>query len=974
MRNHILLKFLAVMLASLMLLCAAVSGLGLLLLAEELQEDQTVETQMEEAIRQNCSDYAARLAARYASVHLGGCPEEMAGNMYRIYYNSRDFNFYGYTLLDNSGNVLDSQEPDPDYTGEPYRFTGSWEYMYLLSAVSEDQLDQQNLIYSLTIENEENPVGDYLDGTADVSEFRFSYDGGSSSSAGSDRLGVLTHEDGAVVFRVASPDVLEDLLELDAIDYICFLDAGGDILYECSFPGYSGILTPDGDGSGTIRMQSGGVSDAYVTVFRAEFTGDQDVVLDDDSGLGVFYYDLYGYAVFRAKGASIASDVLTGPVRGLALYGEDYQLIYSSFQTEDVGTLFFDGMDRLCFTSSAPARAVARTALEARPVLETAAETETAETVPETPTVMEIPDSTDVAILPTEPQRLPVPARTEAPADPADISIPETQSDETVLIAGKSLEDYEVHTASYYDALGEEMSAYFVYVPLEDYTVELYMAPKASFLSAWNLLKFAYQNQVAVIAAFGVSLLLFALLAVYLCSVAGHAPGVAEIRAGGLNRMPLDLYGGLAVLGIGVIVVMIVEGLDYLLGRGAVGISILCYGGYVCALLLVGFCFAFAAQVKTPGLFLIRNSLCGRLWHLAVILLKHLWRGCLRILRKIRNLCRRIGASCAKIYGLLPLTWQWLLTACGLLLILLIAFLSGNGFMILLGLLISTAIVLYGSYSFGILLQGARRMRSGDLEQKVDARGLIGSFREFAQELNGLSEVAVVAAREQMKSERMRSELITNVSHDIKTPLTSIINFVDLLQKPHTDEEEKSYLEVLSRQSDRLKKLIDDLMEMSKASTGNLNVDISQVDAAEAVNQALGEFGDKLASVNLTPIFHQPKEPVMMLADGRLAWRAMSNLLGNAVKYALPGTRLYIDLSEIDGNVMISFKNISRDQLNISADELMERFVRGDTSRNTEGSGLGLNIAKSLMELQKGKLQLLVDGDLFKATLVFPAG
>ena len=177
---------------------------------------------------------------------------------------------------------------------------------------------------------------------------------------------------------------------------------------------------------------------------------------------------------------------------------------------------------------------------------------------------------------------------------------------------------------------------------------------------------------------------------------------------------------------------------------------------------------------------------------------------------------------------------------------------------------------------------------------------------------------------------------------------------------------------MLDRQSQRLKKLIDDLMEMSKASTGNMTVDVTWINAAEAVNQALGEFGDKLEKAQLYPVFRQPEEPVYMMADGRLVWRVMSNLLSNAVKYALPGTRVYVDLQKLENKVIISMKNISREELNVEADELLERFVRGDASRNTEGSGLGLNIAQSLMELQKGQLQILVDGDLFKVTLIFP--
>ena len=169
-----------------------------------------------------------------------------------------------------------------------------------------------------------------------------------------------------------------------------------------------------------------------------------------------------------------------------------------------------------------------------------------------------------------------------------------------------------------------------------------------------------------------------------------------------------------------------------------------------------------------------------------------------------------------------------------------------------------------------------------------------------------------------------------------------------------------------------MKKLIEDLVELSKATTGNLQADIQALDASETVNQALGEFADKFTAAGLTPVVNLPEVPVQMLADGRLAWRVMSNLFSNVVKYAMPGTRIYIDVVPLELAVTISVKNVSREALNLGAEELMERFVRGDTSRNTEGSGLGLNIAKSLMELQNGQLQLLVDGDLFKATLFFP--
>jgi signal transduction histidine kinase len=251
---------------------------------------------------------------------------------------------------------------------------------------------------------------------------------------------------------------------------------------------------------------------------------------------------------------------------------------------------------------------------------------------------------------------------------------------------------------------------------------------------------------------------------------------------------------------------------------------------------------------------------------------------------------------------------------------------------------------------------------------------MLGCFQNFADDLNELADVATVAAQKQLKSERMKTELITNVSHDIKTPLTSIINYVDLLQAPHTQEQGQQYLEVLARQSARMKKLVEDLMDMSKASSGNLQVNVTTLDAGEAVSQALGEFSDKLSAAQLTPVFRAPEAPILMRADGRHTWRVLSNLLSNAVKYAMPGTRLYVDLVSLPGSVQISLKNISAEPLNVSAEELTERFVRGDASRNTEGSGLGLNIAKSLMELQRGTLEVSVDGDLFKVTLSFPVG
>ena len=498
--------------------------------------------------------------------------------------------------------------------------------------------------------------------------------------------------------------------------------------------------------------------------------------------------------------------------------------------------------------------------------------------------------------------------------------------------------------------------------------------------------------------ALAAGLLLFAANAVFLCSIAGCKKGSQEIRAGGLNALPLDLYAA-GVIGIYAAGVYLCQAFFGELGLKAT-MAAAAGALYAACVLFVCFCFAFAAQVKMGHGHWFWNTVTGRclklagwLLHKLFLFLPELWRFVLRIVRDVfkvagalvtllwswaktalrflGRLLRRVGKLCERTLSLLPLTWQWIVAGGVLAVWLLLAFLSGRESMAVLWCVAALVTVMYGSNCFGTLLDAAKRMRDGDLESKVEEKYLVGCFREFANELNGLADVAMVAAQNQLKSERMKTELITNVSHDIKTPLTSIINYVDLLEKPHTAEEEKTYVEVLSRQSQRLKKLIDDLMEMSKASTGNIQVEIAKIDAVEAVTQALGEFSDKLTAAGLTPVFHQSEEAIFLLADGRLLWRAMSNVLSNAVKYALPGTRLYVDVSAAGDKAIISFKNISGAQLNISAEELMERFVRGDSSRNTEGSGLGLNIAKSLMELQKGQLQLLVDGDLFKVTLVF---
>jgi signal transduction histidine kinase len=286
--------------------------------------------------------------------------------------------------------------------------------------------------------------------------------------------------------------------------------------------------------------------------------------------------------------------------------------------------------------------------------------------------------------------------------------------------------------------------------------------------------------------------------------------------------------------------------------------------------------------------------------------------------------------------------------------------------------LLQVLVLIYVLAQMKQLQEGSKRIASGDLSQPIDTSRMLWELKKHGDNINKMGEGISIAVEEQLKSERFKTELITNVSHDIKTPLTSIINYVDLIKKEDvSDPKMEEYVEVLDRQSARLKKLIEDLMEASKASTGNLEVHPEECDMQVMLTQVIGEFGDKLAANQLEVILEQPEEPVHILADGRHLWRVLDNLMNNVCKYSQANTRVYVSLKEAGGMAEVVFKNISKSALNIPSDQLMQRFVRGDSSRHTEGSGLGLSIAQSLTELMGGTMKLEIDGDLFKVTLKF---
>ena len=260
----------------------------------------------------------------------------------------------------------------------------------------------------------------------------------------------------------------------------------------------------------------------------------------------------------------------------------------------------------------------------------------------------------------------------------------------------------------------------------------------------------------------------------------------------------------------------------------------------------------------------------------------------------------------------------------------------------------------------------------GDTDMYLDENELCKEMQETGKQLNDIAGGLSNAIDEKLKSERLKTELITNVSHDIKTPLTSIINYVDLLKKEDVEgEKAKEYLDILDSKSQRLKKLTEDLVEASKASSGAIKLNMERLNVNELIKQVSGEFEDKFKSHNLQEIITFPESDLYINADSRYMYRVLENMYSNISKYAMEGTRVYTDIAEKDGNVTIQLKNVSKQKLNISADELMQRFVRGEASRNTEGSGLGLSIARSLTELQQGKFNIYLDGDLFKVTIEF---
>ena len=427
-----------------------------------------------------------------------------------------------------------------------------------------------------------------------------------------------------------------------------------------------------------------------------------------------------------------------------------------------------------------------------------------------------------------------------------------------------------------------------------------------------------------------------------LMCVAGKRPGSEEPVLGPLGKVPFDLLA-VITLCVTLPIFMLMEA-----ANGFFEAFIFAFAFFIFVNAMLGLCVSLSARVK------LRMLIKGTL-----------------VYKTIRLIIKGILA--------IPLVWRTILIlgAISFMELIVIVGTGADGEVVILGWffekLFFYPFLLYIAFILRKLKTAGDKLASGDITYRASTKGLWGDFRKHADNLNAVSDAVTIAVDEKLKSERMKTELITNVSHDIKTPLTSIINYASLMGTTDpSDPKMSEYSEVVVRQSEKLKRLIEDLVEASKASTGNLEIVPAPLDCCTFVSQTAGEFKEKLESADLSLVTTSPEEPVMIMADGRRMMRIYDNLMNNICKYAQPGTRVYLTLEVIDGKAVTTFKNTSSAELNISAEELVERFVRGDESRNTEGNGLGLSIAKSLTELQGGTFDITIDGDLFKVTLAFP--
>ena len=559
----------------------------------------------------------------------------------------------------------------------------------------------------------------------------------------------------------------------------------------------------------------------------------------------------------------------------------------------------------------------------------------------------------------------------------SDIKIlKEGETDTYKIVTGELnyIGEDSIHTTEKHELETEHyIVASFVRTPL---TGEKNFRNGDMFMQVKLAVDFAYSMRYPVIFILVLSLAVLTGSFVFLMSAAGHRKGQEGISAGLLDKLPLDLYFVLTAFAewlLGCIVIIsgsAVSGWSNASMSGLVSFTVVsACAGITGVLFMLAFFMSISVHVKL-----------GKWWRHTVTY--WIYRKCMLLLRGGLHLCLRATAglfrSAALLLRSIAFMWKvWLVL--GLLafvefVVLMNSHADGDiAEFWLLEKMILYPFLMVQLMQLDKLQKGAQKIADGALDYQIDTRHMFWEIKKHGEYLNDIGKGINSAVNERMKSEHFKTELITNVSHDIKTPLTSIINYVDLLQKEEIDNPVvQEYLEVLHRQSARLKKLIEDLMEASKASTGSLHVDMEKCEAGVMLIQTVGEFEEKLMHNQIELQIKKPETDLYIQADNRHLWRVFDNLMNNICKYAQPSTRAYVNLMQQNDQAVITFRNISKYQLNISSEELMERFVRGDSSRNTDGSGLGISIAKSLTELMNGTFELVVDGDLFKVTLTFP--
>ncbi len=505
---------------------------------------------------------------------------------------------------------------------------------------------------------------------------------------------------------------------------------------------------------------------------------------------------------------------------------------------------------------------------------------------------------------------------------------------------------FEYSTFYYSISMQEDIEKpYYVHIHVLENKTE-----NDNFVLASKLVKLGYNMRFSIYIIIFASAAIFFSLAAFLVSSAGHKKGENEICAGICERIPFDVFTLFAIP----LVILNVALID------------------VCSNLaetLIIFLLPVLAFIDYVFLSLWVKSLAVRIKRQELFSKMLVFRGSRACFTPVFN-SFKMGKGFFRTLLFASIPCLFLLVA---------ALILVNGYLretvVAIWAVCSAVFIgvsLVHASKLKILCDAAEKLSQGDFSHTVETENLYGDLYNLGKNINKINEGLQIAVTDKMKSERFKTELITNVSHDLKTPLTSIINYSDLLGKLNIEDPTAiEYIEVISRQSARLKKLTEDLLEASKASTGNIKIEFSRCDLGVLLTQTVGEFSERLEAAQLTPIVTIPPEPAYALVDGKRLYRVFENLMSNICKYSLQNTRVYLDVLKEDGIVLVRFRNISREMIEVSEQDLTERFVRGDSSRNTEGSGLGLSIAKSLTELQKGNISIRVDGDLFDVTLRF---